>query len=125
MSALGFLKDLYPGAVLRTFPRAYVSFTVAATTGTLYQRSTGNKTPILVTLAVARRAGGNTFLQVGEGDFTAPLPALPVIRGQSVGYSIEDGTLPIFLFEADISAQAVAAAAPTSDIRAMATVLEF
>jgi len=124
MSALAFLRDLYPGARLRTFPRAPVSLTVAATTSTLYQLTPGT-TAIIVTLGVSRRAGGNTFLQVGEGDFTVRLPDLPVISGQMVPYSIEDGGLPIFLFEADIAGQAVAAAVATNDVRVLSTVLEF
>ena len=124
MSMLPSIVELYPNSSLRTFPRAPVSLTVAATTGTLYQLSTGGKTAIIVTLAVSRRAGGNTFLQVGEGDFTVRLPDLPVVSGQMVGYSIDDG-LPLLTFEADITGQAVASAVATNDVRVLTTVLEF
>ena len=126
MGILGDLMQEYPGAVIRTFPRAPVSFVAAATTGTLYQVSTDRRnTAILVTIAISRRAGGNTFFQVGEGDFTVRLPDLPVINGQLETYGITDGTLPIFTFEVDITGQAIAAAAATSDVRVLATVLEF
>ena len=125
MGMISDLREIYPGAVPRTFPRAPVSLTVAATTGTLYQLSTGGKTAIILTLTVSRRGGGNTFLQVGEGDFTVRLPDLPVISGQLVGYTLESGEVPALIFEADITGQAVAAAVATNDVRVLTTVLEF
>lgn len=138
MTVLRDLLDLYPGAVIRSFPRAFVSIVAAATTATLYQLGTvgvtgaaagaagsGAKTAILLSVHIARRSGGNTFLQIGEGDFTARLPDLPVISGQMASYSVVDGTLPIFTFEADITMQAVAAAAAPDNIRVLGTVLEY
>lgn len=114
----------YRGGIIRSFPRAFVSIVAAATTATLYQLSTGSKRAILISVMITRRSGGNTFLQIGEGDFTARLPDIPVISTQSETLTIDDG-LPIFIFEADITMQAVAAAAAPDNIRVLGTVYEF
>ena len=122
------LKEQHPHGVVRSFAgantRAFVSITVAATSQNLYQLTPG-KRAILLSVSVARRSGGNTFLQIGEGAFTAEFPDMPVISGQAVGYTLDDGDFPALIFEADIVMQAVAAAVAPDNSRVFGTVFEF
>lgn len=122
------LKQQHPTGVVRAFAgantRAFVSIVAAATSQNLYQLTPG-KRAIMLSVSVNRRSGGNTFLQIGEGDFTARFPDLPVISGQTVGYTLDDGDFPALIFEADITMQAVAAAAANDNIRVFGTVFEF
>ena len=119
------LLQIHPMGSIVTLPRAFVSFTVAATTGTLHALATG-RTAIIIALSISRRGGGNGYLQIGEGDFTQRMPDILYINGQDMTKSIDGPEpLPLLIFEANITARATVAAVADNDVRVMATCYEF